>query len=338
MRLKKISLSNKPKSYIDLLDCEGILTLLISGFSLEQAMNLLENDFNKYVFNNIKDKLNKGEDINSFFHEFVPKQIKNNFKNFISYLPFNNSLKLSLSIYNEEKLQRKKYISKLLYPSLMLIATIIGIYFFIWICFPILLSLMKEFKADMIYAALIQKLVYIFLNILFVFVMIIELLILYYMQSKNQVKGYKLVSKFKYLEVIKLMISNDFARFYQQCTNIGCSTISSIQILKSFDNKPIISFIAKTIDDSLIEGNSFKNAFDSKYLDKGLFRFLNISLYSLNTDKMLEGYIKLNEIKLNNFFKKLTLLIQGFTYSSISIVLIFVYQVLLLPLSIITNL
>ncbi len=81
-----------------------------------------------------------------------------------------------------------------------------------------------------------------------------------------------------------------------------------------------------------------EKAFKSIYFDKGLYRFLNISMYISNMDEMIKGYIKVNEIKINKFYNIFLYSIQIITYSSISLVLVFVYQILMMPLNIISNL
>lgn len=326
------------KTYIDKLDFEGILKLLENGFTLTQACKLLENDKNKIVFKNIDNRLMHGEKLADVFSDYCPLEYKEYFTSYIKFLPFYNSLSLSYLIYNESLKQKKFYIKKLLYPILIFIFTIIGIYLFVLICLPVLITLMQEFNSELEYIIYLEKISYIILNITFIIILFLLLVILFFFQKRNQVKGYKIFCKFKLSRVLKIIISNDFARFYEQCTLIGCSTQESIEILKTLSNKPLISFLANQLDMSLLKGNTIENAFKNKYLDKGLYRFLNISMYSRNNGKILEGYIKLNEIKLNNIFKLFSYFVQIFTYIIISIILIFVYQILMMPLSIISNL
>lgn len=326
------------KIYISKLDCEAIVSLMNNGFTFIDSCNLIESNQNKNMFKTIKTKLEIGEEISEVFLKFCPLEYKSYFISFIKFLPFKNSLSLAISIYNESNNQRKIYLKKMVYPVLMLICTIIGIYVFILIAFPVLISLMKEFNNDLNHIIKIQKISYILLNILFVFISLILLLILFYIQKNNKVKGYKLISKFKISRIIKLLVCNDFARFYEQCLSIGCSTLESINILKSLNEKPVIVFLANKIDKALLKGETMEKAFKSIYFDKGLYRFLNISMYVSNMDEMIKGYIKVNEIKINKFYNIFLYSIQIITYVSISLILVFVYQILMMPLNIISNL
>ena len=321
-----------------MLDCEAIVQLMNNGFTFIDSCNLIKNKQNNKVFNFIKTRLNKGEDITDLFIEYCPNEIRTYFTSFIKFLPFKNSLMLSISIYEESKNQRNVYLKKLLYPILTLITTIIGIYIFILVCFPVLISLMKEFDNNLDFMLKLQNISYLFINVLFITILVLLLIVLYFIKKDNQIKGFKLISNLKLSRFIKVMISNDFARFYQQCILIGCSTKESINILKSINEKPIIVFLSNEIDKSLSNGETMEKAFKNKYFEKGLFRFLNIAMHASNMNEMLKGYIKLNELKVNKFFNVFSYSIQLFTYSSIALVLIFVYQILMMPLTIISNL
>lgn len=154
---------------------------------------------------------------------------------------------------------------------------------------------------------------------------------------KQRITIYKHIAKFKFARIIKLFVSHEFALFFGECIKMGCSTKQSIEILKGLSNKPLINFIAHNLEKSFMVGSSMENAFKTIYLDKSLYTFLKISMYSTNTEKMLNKYLTVNEYKINKLIRNFSNFIKIFSYLTVAVLLIFVYQILLLPLSIISG-
>ncbi len=337
--MKKLSILPKPnRIYIKEGDLTNINELMNNGFSVQQALFLLRNNFNKIVFELIENRLKQGEEIGLIFSAYLPEHLKGYFNSFASFLSFKVSLSLTLALNKKNRDIKNEYIKNLLYPSLVFLITVFGIYFFTLVCFPILIDMMKEFNADISLSLSIQSIFMLFINILFGIFLVLLSVCLIFINKRYQVKGYKAISKLKMAGIIKLFITNEFALFFKECSGLGCSTKESIEILKSFKDKPLITFMAKKIEEALNKGASMEKAFCSVYIDKSFYNFLKISVYTSNTEEMLEGYIKVNDVKIKNFFKRLMYFIKIFSYASIALILVFVYQVLLLPLSVLSNL
>ena len=315
-----------------------MLSLLEHGFSMQETLKILINKSNKNVFNYIDDSLKSGVDTRIIFSDILPINYKNYFDVFIRFLPLVECLKLMFSIENEKCILRKLYLKSIIYPFSMFIFTILGIYFFNIFCFPLLITMLNEFKVNMIFLTVIYNIFNIFINVVFCIVLIILILVFLFLFDKTKVKMYKYFSKFKFFRIFKVFVCNEFALFFKECCMVGCSTKTSMSILKEIKCFKIISFLAEVIDESLNNGMAMNNAFSSKYFDFNLSRLLNIFINVSGTEKMLEGYLKINEFKINSILKRTSSFIKIFSYITISIILLFIYQILLLPLNIISKL
>ncbi len=111
-----------------------------------------------------------------------------------------------------------------------------------------------------------------------------------------------------------------------------------MQILMNTTEKPVISDIALKIDQSLKSGKSFENALDTPFLDTALCRLLKIAVYSSDMENMLDGYLEIAQQQAERKCRRITYAVQLLSYASISLILILVYQILMLPLQIISSL
>lgn len=319
-------------------DCEGLCQLLQHGFTLLETLKLLENKRNHNCFLAICKKLEEGTPIEQFFSEYSPQMYRNYFNSFILFLPFTESLKLCVKLSNDETKQKKDIFKNLWYPVLMFLGTIFGIYFFIVFCFPTLISLMKDFSVNSTFMEIVMKIIFMVIQGVMVVVLLFLMIILYFIQKKNHVKGYKILTAYLHFPLIKQLQSNLFARYFYHCIKIGCKTKQSLQILQTIENKPILVFLSQHLEESLLKGEKMEKALQSPYLDETLYHFMNIAIYSSSMESMLEGYIEVNHEKLRVLIKRITKLIQVGTYTTIGLIIIFVYQILIIPLSVMSQL
>ena len=59
---------------MDKTDIDGIATLMGNGFTLQDAMAVLQDEKSKEVFQSIQEHLQRGESLGDFFYKYLPKQ------------------------------------------------------------------------------------------------------------------------------------------------------------------------------------------------------------------------------------------------------------------------
>ena len=317
---------------LERLDCEGIQKLMENGFTLQEAMNLLENRKNRIVFQSIRNSLENGEGISKAFHKCCPRVYRHYFEGFILYLPFLKSLTLSMRTVEAEEQQKKQLEKGLMYPCGMLFATVAGMIVFNELCIPPLVSMMKGFQVSMGGFQNFHQIVRIVSVIVTVFLILSAGILIWFNQEANLVNGYRIARKILPNSFLIQYASMDFIRFYLECIKMGIHTRECLQIIQSIDHKPLIGFLAHEMEHELMNGEKFETAAESPYLDEALSRFMKIAVYSSDMERMLDGYLLMCRDRIQRQCRKMTRIIQLLSYSSIGLILILVYQLLMLPL------
>lgn len=321
------------KTVINEIDYEGILQLTQSGFTLQETLTLLENEKNKDCFREILSKLEDGIPINNFFATYIPKKYRLYFRNLIIITSFKDAIALSYNIVHENEQTRKVQYKSMIYPILLFISTLFGLLAFNELCFPPLLTLLESFQFDSHSYHYLHIIIRIIVGII-VLLLLIFMIIFHYYKS-HLIKLYK---RFRRIPFVSQFVSIDFIQFFLECTKLGISTRDTLSILKKIDNKPLVVYLASTIETQLLAGENFIQAFKNSELDEMLNRFITIAYYSTNMDEMLITYLSFTKERILKTIKKLTYFIQIFSYSLIGVMLIFIYQILLLPMDLLTKL
>lgn len=303
-----------------------------NGFTLQEAMNLLENSSNRIVFQSIRNRLESGEGINEAFHNCCPKIYRRYFEGFILYLPFLKSLTLSMHTVEAEEQQKKQLEKGLMYPCGLFLATIAGMILFNELCFPPLLSMMKGFHVSMGGYQYFHQIVRIVSVVLITVLILVTVLLLWFSRENHLVQGYRIAKKVNPNSFLIQYASMDFIRFYLECIKMGIHTRECLQIIGSIEHKPLIVFLAKEMERELMNGEKFETAAESPYLDAALSRFMKIAVYASDMERMLDGYLLMCRDRIQRQCKKMTRIIQLVSYSAIGLILVLVYQLLMLPL------
>lgn len=316
------------------MDCEGIAKLMRNGFSLQEAMALLEDARSGKAFGEIRNRLSSGESLSDFFPSLCPGTYRTYLSGFLRCLNFADSLALCSEVVSGERAQRKEYLNGLFYPCLMFLCTLFGVILFNEVCFPPLLSMMESFHVESQYYTLIRILIRILSGAVIVLILIFLALLAIARSSRWQVKAYRFISKYRPSSIYTQYETTDFIRFFLQCIRMKVPTKESIRILRAVEHKPVIRFLAKTMEQALLAGDTFESAVDMPWLDPSLIRFMKIALYSSEMETMLEGYLEMSRERSRRQCRRITRMVQILSYASIGVVLVLVYQILMLPMMI----
>ena len=322
---------------IDREDCQGIQKLMESGFTLQESMELLSSRKSSEAFAAIRKRLEDGEEAASFFQDYCPKDYRGYFSGFLQTLSFRECLSLSIAIAEGDRKEKEAIQRKLFYPCAMLVAVIAGIFLFTEFCFPPLLSMVKSFHGDTEQYVLIQKVLKNACMILAIILAVLAAMVLSFLPEARQKQGYQLLQKLLPDSLLVQYVSMDFIRFFHQCLSRNIPTRRSLHLLETISHKPVIRFLAEEIEKGLLEGNPLEQAVDLPCLDPALARFMKLAVYSGNAEEMLKGYLEMSEEKGRLRIARITRTIQAASYACIGIVLILIYQILMMPLQILTQ-
>ncbi len=308
-----------------------------SGFTFQQCLLLLETKENHQVFQYIQDKLLEGLELKDFLIECIPKKYSHILQGFIRYTTFQNSLHLTLNIIQSTEQRMNKIKQKLLYPTILVLLTTIGLFFFDLVCIPVLKDLMTSFNMQSNAFNIIQVFIHLFILIIIAFVFLLFLFAIYIQKDEHKKMTYLFLEKHAPSSLFIKYYSQEFMRYYMECTKAGISTKNTMNILKQIPSKPIIYFLASEIEESLLQGNDFLNSLKNTHLDNDLMRFMQIAIYSNDKGKILTGYLSYSDTYVERRLSVFTTILQTIAYIIIGFFMIMIYQVLMVPLSLIST-
>lgn len=332
------SFHNRKQSHtLSIEDCNAIVSLMNNGLTLQETMNILKDTKNALIFNEIENRLRSGDSLTNFFYFYLPKNISDYFSGFIRYMSFIAALSTSIQIIKNEEKNRLEIMKGMLYPTLLLLGMICGIWIFNETILPNMITLMAGFSLDSNIYMSMQEIIRI-VSILFMILVVVSFVIIFIgLMHNNIVRTYCLISTLFPNSIMIQYASEQFAQFFLECQKRNISTKKALQILSKIHNKPLVSYIAQSMDQHLSKGESIQEAMKVTHVEEALLRFFTVALYASDCEGMLKGYLEMVKIRKTNAIKKYSRNVQLFSYSVIGVVLIFVYRILMMPMSMLQN-
>lgn len=320
------------KQELSIEDLSYISKLVDTNISLYQTLELLKNKKNEKIFIAINKALKEGKMIEEIIGTYLPSQIKDYMLPLLKTLPFSKALSLSLEFYEKHKQNQNKILGQIAYPCILLFVTMSVLYLFDLYGMDTIFNLISSFNANIELYTSLRIVFRIIITIMYYSMLIVTLLLILYMQPKRITILYVFLSKYFPNSLINTYYSEEFVSLLLICVNNGYKTKQALEILKSMKSKPIVSFLAFHMDESLLEGETLKQAAKKNYYDLSLSRFIKIANYTNEFSKMLESFTLLAREKITKMMKKYTLTIQISTYAFIGAIIMFIYLILFIPM------
>lgn len=317
---------------ISMEDLSYISKLLKTNLSLHQALELLKNKNNAKMFNKIMNSLDEGQMIETIIGDYLPSQIKDYMLPLLKTISFSSALSLSLEFNSKHSDGEKKVMGEIAYPCVLLFIAVTVLYLFDLYGMDTIFNLISSFGSDLQLFQSMRILFRIFINIFYYGILIGILILIFFIQPKRISILYVFLSKHFPNSLIHTYYSEEFVSLLIICINNGYKTKEALSILKGMKSKPIISFLAFHMDESLLEGETLKEAAKKNYYDLSMSRFIKIANYTNDFSNMLQSYASLAQEKIKRNMKKYTLTIQLTTYAFIGVIVVFIYQILFVPM------
>ena len=309
-----------------------------SGFSFRQAMEILETEENAPVFTRIRRRFEEGENASDFITCFTDRSIGAYLHGFLSYMPLRDALSAAVSIVKEEKNEQAVLIKGCLYPCLLLGAMSAGIFLFASFVLPSMLSLMNSLSVDSPFDyALLSRLIRVFSCVLLFLLCALAALSVYALSKKQIASTYLMLAERFPQSLLVKSATRDFTRFFLECSRRNVSTYEALHMLAQIEEKPLVALIAKMLDESLMKGESLEEAMKQTPLESALIRFIHIAARTAGCTEMLEGYLAMCAKRTEAAIARFSRIVQLTSYALIGLVLIFVYSILMMPMTMLSQ-
>lgn len=312
---------------------QGIASLMNSGFSLQQTLTILDDPASKPVFDEIRARLESGEAISDFLCEYTPAAYARYLSGFLMYMPFHNALALSLSIVNTDDRNQNELLKGLLYPVLMMVGMLGASALFSLTILPAMISLLEGFQLeDPSYGILKTAIPAAALTIL-ILLAVMAVIFMISIRQKHIVSSYCFLLRFLKDSLPVQIASRNFTRFFLECVRQKLSTIQCMDILMHLPGRPVVSYIARMLDQEMRKGFSLEDAVHTDLLESSLSRFMKTAIYSSDCEKMLEGYLEMTKARTETQIRRFSRTVQFVSYLLIGVMIVLMYRLLLMPMN-----
>ena len=133
--------------------------------------------------------------------------------------------------------------------------------------------------------------------------------------------------------LMKKMVSLQFVCIYQNLENTYGSTQQVLETMSHMDFS-IVGMISNHILDHLLNGNSLEESFlKEEIFDSDFKKMLRYALANNRFQVFFDLYIKKNTMDIERCVKRIALGIQVYSYLSIGVLVLLVYQIMMMPLN-----
>ncbi len=313
---------------------KSISLLLDNGFSIKNCLDIIKNKKNERIINEIDNKLNNGYELIEAISGYLSKKIKLYLNCFYKYMSFTDALSLTINILENKNKRNKEIYKNLMYPLLLFFGMIFGLFLFSIYLLPTLSSLAASFSnINIIDSSIINRIIFIF--IIFIILSILLFIILF--SDKYLINTYKMLYKYNNKSFIIDVFTEQFVYIFNSCLIHGLSTKQSLNIIASLNISNIPSFIAKSIDENLYEGNEYILSLKNAYLSPSFIKFMNIAIKTNSPESVISSYLNYLKNRIDIKIKIYSKVIQAIVYLLIGLLIIYIYSLLLFPINILQN-
>ena len=328
--MELLNLFKNKKLSID--DIQFLNELLKTGMSLNDCLELLKNNKNIKIIESLQVSLDKGQLIENIITNYVSKELDVFLSPLVKKVAFNKAVDLSLSFYLESKENQKSILSSVAYPFILLFISMTALYIFDLYGLDSIFGLLTNFNTDISYYKVLRIVMRIVVFIFYFGLIFASLLVVYFSNEKRIIIFYKWLAKYFPNSIYKSYCCEELVSFLLICQRMGYKTKDSLEYLKGIIKKPILSILAFNLDESLINGLSLNEATETYWYDSLLTGYIKIASYTKDFESILESYVRISKDKIKRKIKNLASYIQTSIYLFIGLVLIFVYQILFMPM------
>jgi len=319
-------------THFDKLECQGIVSLMENGFSFTDTLQILKTKRNERRITHVLEKLEQGQTFKEAFSLLLPHCYRRYFNNFIRYLPVLESMRISVELATHEEKMKQKMMKDMVYPVVMLFVMFIGMYLFNGFVFPQMMTLMTSFEINVSSYYFLRSLIQLLSWLVTILFVVGMLLWVVFQEPNRKCWLYRVLVKYVPDSLMVQKASAEFARYFLECVRVRISTKQTMKILLDMKEKPLVRLIAQELNDALSKGESFEVTLHTPFVEHALQQFFQIALHGSNCEKMLEGYLVMNQQRHIKQVRIFTRSVQLSCYGAIGLILLVVYQILMLPM------
>lgn len=279
------------------------------------------------------EQTNLSDYLKKFYH-----RNENQYESLTSVFSYQQTLRYTIDQWEFDTLLNHQLKAQFAYPLILYIIMYCLLGFFSLFLVPTLLSMISMFDLDTTAVEIGKTLLKV---IFFIFTCINSLLLILMVHFSNKQNLKLFISKYhnkKFFTLFKKIITHKFAKLYSILVNYGLSTKQSLEIMKSGSTSYLLSWISLLITYQLEEGKGFVTSFSDNFLDLHFNQILSLASKNNQLITLLDSYLVSNLHTITMYITNVSKTIKIVIYIVLGLLIIFLYQILLTPMNLMSTL
>lgn len=317
--------------HLNLQEWTFLSELLNNGYPMLEALHFLGKDI---TF--IQTQLEEGIDITTILLKKQKGRFYDHLRFFMRITALADAITCSMHLLHFEKGLRKNLVKKAAYPFFILVFAYCMLLFFSTYIIPQMLS---SFDLDGTFSSLrlMVGVVQVFCNLFAILCILCGILALYLRRNKK-VQLVFLLKIQPYLQFLKDYNSYIFGGYLGELESQGISTRMAMLYLKDIRQDTLFATFIQNVIKQLEQGVALYDIFEtSPLLNEGFRLAFRIGSSTASLEKQLAMFMKQQEHVWEASIKKFGIMIQCIAYCFVGVVVLIVYQIMLIPLSMLEN-
>lgn len=308
-------------------DWSYLCELLNQGYPLIEAIQLLDLPAERLHM-----ELSNGKSILEILLQGEKGSFYEYLRFFSNVMSFPDAIDSALSLSSFESKLRKYLLKKSIYPLFILLFAYAMLCFFSIAIIPQMMNSFNQNK-DFIELSSFISFIEIICKLFGVFVILLMISMIYLMRHRELCS--KLLWKwFRHWRWIQDYESYLFAGYLMQMEKHGVSTRQSMHFFQSIRKDTLFYIFIFHIQKQLEQGMSLKDIItNNEILNKDFIHMFAIASATMKLQQIFSSYMKQQEYRWEERMKKISMIIQIISYVFVGLVVLVVYQMMLVPLS-----
>ena len=322
----------------EVLFLENFYTLLNSGYSVEESLNLCEEILNLKFINDMKEKLSYGEDIYQIISDSqLPIVFKEYFEFYKNKNCLSDAIEKSLNVYKTNKSYLHKLKSKLSYPTILLVFLFFFSVFVVFFLLPNVNELFVSFQINK--SVIINALFTFFYLFPLLFIVLFFIVVFNVVKLINKLKNkkFKVIEYYLKMPVINIILkkyfSLKFSIYYHELALEDMDSAAIIQVLNNQMNESDIKIVLYEMNNRISEGEAIERILeDFEYLDSLFISFFKMYISNPNRHEALQHYIQMTYNQIDQWISQFLKYIVPCIYGFVALFVITIYISIIIPM------
>lgn len=319
-------------SKLDNKEWESIALLLSKGYSLHDALSMLQKDVTLLI-----KALQNGLSMMEICGNGQSKKFYLHFRFFYHICSLSDAILCTIHMLEFENRMKQNFYKKLSYPLFILSSAFITLLFFVKFVIPQLLSMFEMTNNYAILFFIIHAIQY----FLYAFILIIiSLPLFFYFFKKHQVIRNRMIKHLIHkIAYFKNRNSYILSGYFIELSKRGIATKESIQYLLKMRTNTILYHVLCEWQEQLYQGNSLEDIINqSDYISAHFKQTFLIGMHSDHLRELLFEYMQVQELQWLKKMKRFSIMTQAIAYGLVGGIVIIVFQIMMIPLNMLEQL